>query len=83
MTGMYGVAGMYLGKQFVGFKLVALRYLMNMLHCVRDQQNKYILAQNDAMRLSLLCCNRPNLLTLILPIVNASYTITFLMSSRL
>ena len=40
---------MYRGKQFVGFKLDELRYLMSILHFVRDQQTRYILPQNDVM----------------------------------
>ena len=40
-TGKYGVARMYIGKQFVGFKLDELRYLINMLQFVRDQQTVY------------------------------------------
>ena len=47
-NGMYVVSRIYLGKQF-GFKLVELPYLMNMLHFVRDQKIKYILAQNNVI----------------------------------
>jgi hypothetical protein len=39
-TGNYGITRMYIGNQSVGFKLDELRYLMNMLHLVGDQQTK-------------------------------------------
>jgi hypothetical protein len=40
---------MYFHKQFVAFKPVELRYLMNILHFVRDHHTKYSLAQNDVI----------------------------------
>jgi hypothetical protein len=40
---------MYLFKHFFGFQLNELRYLINILPFLRDQQTKYIVAQNDVM----------------------------------
>ena len=48
-TGTNRAARIYLDKQLVSFKFAYLRYMMNTLHFVRDQQTKYILAQNDVM----------------------------------
>ena len=45
-AGTYRAARMYLDKQFVSFKFAYLRYMMNMLYFVQDQQTKYIVAQN-------------------------------------
>ena len=48
-AGTYRAARMYQDKQFVSFKCADLRYMMNMLHFVQDQQTKYTLARNDVM----------------------------------
>jgi len=65
---------MYLCKQFVGFKVVELRYLMNMLHFVRDQQIKYILAQNYVIVYVITALGSTNFLfTLLLPLVTTLF----------
>jgi hypothetical protein len=56
---------MYSGKQFVGFKLDELRYVMNMMPFVMDQQTKYILLKIMLCRMLLLGWVQPNLLTLL------------------
>jgi hypothetical protein len=48
-SGTGSVATMYQNKRFVTFKLNELRCLMNMLHLVKVQQDKYILARDDVM----------------------------------
>jgi hypothetical protein len=50
MSAPYGVAKMYLGKHFITFKLNELRYVITLLPFLIDQQNKYILAQNDVVQ---------------------------------
>ena len=46
---------MYQDKQNVIFKFVDLRYMMNMLHVLQDQQTKYILAQKGCHGLCRCC----------------------------
>jgi hypothetical protein len=40
---------MYLCKHFFGCQLNELRYVINILPFLRDQQTKYIVAQNDVI----------------------------------
>jgi hypothetical protein len=44
---------MYQDKRFVTFKRGDLRYLMNMLHLVQVQQNRYIIARDDVVAYAL------------------------------
>jgi predicted AAA+ superfamily ATPase len=46
-SGTESVVRMYQNKRFVTFERDDLRYLMNMLHIVQDQQSRYILARDD------------------------------------
>jgi hypothetical protein len=46
-TGTANVARMYQNKRFVTFKRDELRYLINLLHLVQDQQSRYILARGN------------------------------------
>jgi hypothetical protein len=46
-SGTDNVARIYQKKGFVTFKRYDLRYLMNMLHLVQDQQTRCILARDD------------------------------------
>jgi hypothetical protein len=48
-TGNNSVARMYQDLRFVTFKIDDFRYLMNILHIVQVQQNKYILLRNDVI----------------------------------
>ncbi len=53
-TRTHATARMYRDKNCVSFRLVDLRYMMNMLHFVQFQQTQYILAQNDVMSFAIL-----------------------------
>jgi hypothetical protein len=80
---MYEDSRLYLGKQFIDFKLVELCYLMKMLHFVMISRLSIFLLKMMLLRMSLLRWNQHNLLTLLLSLVTTFYTISYLMSSIL
>jgi hypothetical protein len=49
-TATVGVAKMYLGREFINFKLNELQNLLRRAPFIADQQTKYILAQNDVVQ---------------------------------
>ncbi len=47
--GRYRAARLYLDKQYTNFKFSELRFLLNVVHVVQNQQTMYILALPDVM----------------------------------
>ena len=73
---------MYQDKQNVIFKFADLRYMMNMLHVLQDQQTKYILAQKDVMAYAVAALERSSLLSLLLLLPISFCTIKCLTNSK-
>jgi hypothetical protein len=76
-SGTDSVAGMYQNKRFVTFKRDDLRYLMNVLHLVQEQQRRYILARDDVVAYALLALGSSELLNLSQLLVDSYCTTNF------
>jgi hypothetical protein len=81
-SGTDSVARMYQNKRFVTFKRDNLRYLMNMLYLVQDQQSRYILARDDVVAYALLARDLVSLLNLSLLFVDSYCTNNCFMKSK-
>jgi hypothetical protein len=73
---------MYVDKEFVSFKFADLRYMMNMLHFVKDQQRKYILVKMISWLMPFLLWVRRSLLGPLLLLLTSICTMNFLMNSK-
>jgi hypothetical protein len=82
-TGTHCVARMYQDTRIVTFKIVDLRYLMNMLHLLQGLQYRYIHARDDIMAYAAAALGSIELLNLNLLVPYSYRTISCLSNSNI